>query len=58
MDPDREKLALEEKLARCQALAKEFPEGPTAEMIRDLEKKFGRRSAHWKSVEDDAGTTH
>jgi hypothetical protein len=40
MDRDREKLALEEKLARCQALAKEFPDGPTAEMIRDIEKEI------------------
>jgi len=40
MDPDREKLALQEKLARCQALAKEFPDGPTAEMIRDIEEEI------------------
>jgi hypothetical protein len=40
MDRDREKLALEEKLARCRALAKEFPDGPTAEMIRDIEEEI------------------
>jgi hypothetical protein len=40
MDRDREKQALEEKLARCRDLASEFREGPTAEMIRILEAEL------------------
>jgi hypothetical protein len=40
MDRNREKQAIEEKLARCRDLAKEFREGPTAEMIRDLEAEL------------------
>lgn len=37
MDKDRERKALLSKLARCRELAGEFLDGPTAEMIRDLE---------------------
>lgn len=51
MDRDREKLALEEKLARCQALAKEFPDGPTAEMIRDIEKEIRDQLRSLKSAD-------
>jgi hypothetical protein len=40
MDRNREKQAVEEKLARCRDLAEEFREGPTAEMIRDLEAEL------------------
>ncbi|MCK1380889.1 hypothetical protein IVB33_28245, partial [Bradyrhizobium sp. 24] len=37
MEPDREKEEVEAKLARCRELAQEFPTGPTADMIRDME---------------------
>ncbi|XIA64740.1 hypothetical protein ACFIOY_39165 [Bradyrhizobium sp. TZ2] len=37
MDRNREKQAIEPKLAKCRELAKEFPHDPTAQMIRDLE---------------------
>jgi hypothetical protein len=42
MDRDRgkEKEAVERKLARCRELARDFPAGPTAAMIRDLEAKI------------------
>jgi hypothetical protein len=40
MDRDREKQAIEAKLARCRELAREFPDGPTAAMIRDLENEL------------------
>jgi hypothetical protein len=37
MEQDREKLAIEAKLAKCRELAEEFREGPTAQMIREME---------------------
>ena len=40
MDRDREKQAIEAKLARCRELAEEFPLGETARMIRDLEEEL------------------
>jgi hypothetical protein len=40
MDRTREKQAIETKLARCRELAKEFPHGSTAQMIRDMEDDF------------------
>ena len=40
MDRTRQKLAIENKLARCRELAREFPEGHTAEMIRDMEDEL------------------
>jgi hypothetical protein len=40
MDRIREKQAIEAKLARCRELAKEFPHGATAQMIRDMEEEF------------------
>jgi hypothetical protein len=40
MDQDREKQAIETKLARCRELAEEFRDGPTADMIRDLEAEL------------------
>lgn len=40
MDQNREKQALETKLARCHELAKEFPDGSIAQMIRDLEDEL------------------
>jgi hypothetical protein len=36
----QEKQALKAKLARCCELAKEFPHGSTAQMIRDMEEEF------------------
>jgi hypothetical protein len=38
MDRDREKQEIEEKLARCKQLAKEYVREPTATHIRELEK--------------------
>jgi hypothetical protein len=43
MDQDREKVALEEKLARCRALATEYRDGPTAQHIRELEAELERQ---------------
>jgi hypothetical protein len=40
MDQDREKVALEERLNRCRALAKAFPDGPKAQHIRELEAEL------------------
>jgi hypothetical protein len=40
MDRTWEKQAIEAKLARCHELAKEFPHGPTAQMIRDMEEEL------------------
>ena len=40
MDWTREKAVIEAKLAKCRELAQEFPDGPTAEMIRDLENEL------------------
>jgi hypothetical protein len=40
MDREPEKEALRDKLARCLQLAREFPHGPTADMIRDLEAEL------------------
>jgi hypothetical protein len=35
-----DKQALEVRLARCLELGKQFPNGPTAEMLRDLETEL------------------
>ena len=40
MDRNREKQALQAKLARCQELAREFPHEPTAQTIRDMEAEL------------------
>jgi hypothetical protein len=40
MDRSREKAVIEGKLARCRELAREFPKGPTAEMIREMEDEL------------------
>jgi hypothetical protein len=40
MGSSQEKAELEAKLARCRDLAREFREGPTADMIRDLETEI------------------
>ena len=40
MDREREKDAIETKLARCRELAAEFRDGPTAEMIRDMQDEL------------------
>jgi hypothetical protein len=37
---DREKQAIEAKLARCHELARQYPGGETAQMIRDLEEEL------------------
>ena len=43
MDRDREKQAIESKLARCRELAEEFRDGPAAQMIRDMEAELRRQ---------------
>jgi hypothetical protein len=40
MDRDREKAALEAKLARCRELAAEFRDNPTAQTIREMEAEI------------------
>jgi hypothetical protein len=40
MDCDREKREIEEKLARCSQLAKEYVREPTATHIRELEAEL------------------
>jgi hypothetical protein len=40
MGSSQERAELEAKLARCRDLAREFREGPTADMIRDLETEI------------------
>jgi hypothetical protein len=40
MDATPTKQELEQKLARCLELAREFQRGPTAEMIRDMETEL------------------
>jgi hypothetical protein len=40
MDATDTKQQLEHKLARCRELAEEFRNGPTAEMIRDMEDEL------------------
>jgi hypothetical protein len=40
---DQEKQTLEVRLAACRALAKDFRNGPTAEMIRELEYEIRKR---------------
>jgi len=40
MDGDREKEAILRKLAHCRQLAKDFPDGPTAKHIRELEDEL------------------
>ena len=40
MDRDREKQAIEAKLAKCLELEQEFREGSTAQMLRDLEEEL------------------
>jgi len=37
MNQDRDKRILEERLERCRQLAKDFPTGPTAAHIREIE---------------------
>ena len=40
MAAELEKAELEAKLAKCRALAKEFRNGSTAEMLRDMEEEI------------------
>jgi hypothetical protein len=40
MGSSQKRAELEAKLARCRDLAREFREGPTADMIRDLETEI------------------
>jgi hypothetical protein len=40
MDGDQEKEAVERKLATCRDLAREFRDGETAQMIRQLEEEL------------------
>ena len=40
---DREKVALDEQLAKCRVLAREFPEGITAQNIRELTREIERQ---------------
>lgn len=40
MENDRSILAIQRKLAHCRELMKEFPDGPTAKHIRELEDEL------------------
>ncbi|MET3336933.1 MULTISPECIES: hypothetical protein [Bradyrhizobium] len=40
MDLEQEKLAVEQKLARCRRLKKDFSEGVSAKNLRDLEAEL------------------
>jgi hypothetical protein len=40
MKNDQDVLAIERKLAHCRQLTKEFPDGPTAKHIRELEEEL------------------
>ncbi|MGY4428246.1 hypothetical protein ACVWWO_000723 [Bradyrhizobium sp. F1.13.1] len=40
MESDRDILAVQRKLAHCRQLAKDFPDGPTAKHIRELEDEL------------------
>lgn len=40
MESDRDIWAIQRKLAHCRQLAKDFPEGPTAKHIRELEDEL------------------
>jgi len=40
MESDRDMLSIQRKLAHCRQLAKEFPDGPTAKHIRELEDEL------------------
>lgn len=40
MDRDREKAEIQARLDRCRKLAKDFPEEPTAEHIKELEQEL------------------
>ncbi|WP_247468832.1 hypothetical protein [Bradyrhizobium sp. 137] len=40
MDRDRDKRILQERLERCRKLSRDFPSGPTAEHIRELEAEL------------------
>lgn len=40
MENDSNILAIQRKLAHCRQLTKEFPDGPTAKHIRDLEDEL------------------
>jgi hypothetical protein len=53
MDRDREKQAIEAKLSRCGELAREFLDGPTAAMIRDLESELLEQMRALETNTDD-----
>ena len=43
MDRNPTKESLEGQLARCRELARQFTDGPTAELIRELEAELSER---------------
>jgi hypothetical protein len=43
MHGNREKLELEANLARCRDLAKDYPDGPTADNLREIENEIRQR---------------
>jgi hypothetical protein len=40
MNRDRDKRILEERLERCRKLAKDFPDGPTAQNLKKIEAEL------------------
>jgi hypothetical protein len=51
MDRNREKMNLQGRLASCRLLASEFPCGPTAEMIRDMEEEISEQLRQIDGIE-------
>jgi hypothetical protein len=51
MRESREKLELETKLARCRALARDFPDGPTAVNLREIENEILQQLTYLKVSE-------
>ena len=43
MHGNREKLELEAELSRCRDLAKDYPDGPTANNLREIENEIRQR---------------
>lgn len=51
MDQERERARLEERLAHYSALATEYPDGPIAEVTRDVEKDLKKKTPRSRQIE-------
>ena len=43
MDDDRDKMAIERQLRRCRELTTDYPDGPTAQHLRELERELSEK---------------